>query len=116
MRSVLTAYSMYFNKIHKRRGTLFESSYKASLIDNDVYLWHVSRYIHLNPQDIGKDFSAYPYSSYAYYLGKKQAEWLNPEPILRMHSDELSDYPTFVKDYEAMRAELQQIKHALADA
>lgn len=116
MRSVLTAYSMYFNKIHKRRGTLFESSYKASQILDDAYLWHISRYIHLNPQDLGKDYSNYPYSSCGYYIGKKKAEWIRPERILGMYADENSSYIQFVNDYKSMRAELQQIKHELADS
>ncbi|MBI2588898.1 transposase [Candidatus Saccharibacteria bacterium] len=115
MRSMMTAYSRYFNKTHKRKGALFESSYKASLIDNEAYLWHISRYIHLNPQDLGSKYISYPYSSYAYYMGNKKAEWINPERILKMHGDELSDYASFVKDYESMRAELQQLKLYLAD-
>jgi len=116
MRSVMTAYSIYFNKSHKRRGVLFESSYKASLIQNDDYLWHISRYIHLNPQDIGEDYKTYLYSSYPYYIGLKHAEWINPKKILEMHNDELSNYADFVKDYKAMRAERQQLKHFLADS
>ena len=115
MRSVMTAYSMYFNKTHKRKGVLFESTYKASLINNKAYLWHVSRYIHLNPQDINKKYSSYPFSSYGYYIDKKNAEWLNPGRILAMHGYELSNYPDFVKDYEAIRAELKQLRSYLAN-
>lgn len=112
----MTSYSMYFNKKYKRRGRLFESTYKAIPIDTDAYLWHISRYIHLNPQDLGIDYSSYPFSSYDYYLGRKQAEWINPKKILDMHADEHNDYSTFVKDYRPTRAELQQIKHILANS
>ncbi|MBI2591928.1 transposase [Candidatus Saccharibacteria bacterium] len=52
MCSILTAYGLYFNRVHKGRGRLFESTYEASLINDEAYLWHISRYIHLNPQDI----------------------------------------------------------------
>jgi putative transposase len=116
MRSVITSYSLAFNKRHKRRGRLFESTYKASLIDDESYLWHISRYIHLNPQDLGLDYKSYPYSSYAYYLGKKDAEWINPKRILKMHADWLNSYPAFVDDYKEMRAEIKQIKIFLADS
>jgi hypothetical protein len=112
----MTAYSTYFNKTHKRRGVLFESSYKAKLIDDDSYLWHISRYIHLNPQDIKEDYSKYRYSSLPYYLGNKQAEWINPKRILDMHSDNLASYAVFVKDYEAMRAEIKQQQYSLANS
>ena len=116
MRSVLTAYGMYFNRVHARKGVLFESSYKASLITQEPYLWHISRYIHLNPQDIGQKWDSYPYSSYLYYVGKKKAEWINPRRILDVHNEGLSDYPSFVRDYESMRAEIQQLKHLLANS
>lgn len=115
MHRVMTSYSMYFNKRYKRKGVLFQNTYKASLINDDAYLWHISRYIHLNPQDLNKEFSTYSFSSYPYYLGQKQAEWLNPDKVLALHKHGLSDYADFVKDYEAMRAELQQLKHLLAD-
>ena len=48
MTSVLTAYTMYFNKRHKRRGPLFESTFKAVIVLEDTQLMHITRYIHLN--------------------------------------------------------------------
>lgn len=115
MRRSMTAYSMYFNKRHKRRGVLFESSYKAKMIDDEAYLWHISRYIHLNPQDIGADFRTYPNSSYGYYIGDKTADWLSPERILLMHADSQNDYRKFVADYRHRRVELQKLKKLLAE-
>lgn len=115
MLRAMTAYSMYFNKKYKRKGVLFRDSYKASLISDDAYLWHISRYIHLNPQDIGSQYTTYPYSSYAYYCGKKQAEWINPARILDLHDNNTRSYEKFVKDYEDRRAEIKQIEHLLAD-
>lgn len=61
------------------------------------------------------DYLKYPYSSYRYYVGHKQAEWINPGPILDMHNEVLINYPEFVKDYELTRAELQKLKSSLAD-
>ncbi len=116
MRSLTTAYSLYFNKTHQRKGSLFETTYKAKFIADEPYLWHISRYIHLNPQDIGTKYNLYPYSSYPYYIARKKAEWLKPRRILDMHGDELSSYPDFVKDYEAMRSELHTLKKHLANS
>ena len=45
MRSIGTAYSMYFNKRYERSGTLFQGRYKAKAIDSDAYWQHISRYI-----------------------------------------------------------------------
>lgn len=49
MAKLCTAYSMYFNKRHKRVGKLFEGSFRSSHVDNDNYLKYIFSYIHLNP-------------------------------------------------------------------
>lgn len=111
MLSLGTAYTMYFNKKYKRRGPLFENHYRASLINNDVYLQHISRYIHLNPID----YADWLHSSLGYYLGRIQAgEWLNTEPVLELF-DSVQQYRSFVTDYGSMQRELEMIKHELAD-
>ncbi len=115
MRCVMTAYSMYFNKRRKRVGSLFQNTYKASLITHDAYLWHISRYIHLNPQDIGANFVDYAHSSYQYYLGQKEAEWLHSEKIMDLFDSNPRKYASFVKEYEARRKDLQLLKGALAN-
>jgi len=112
-RSVMTAYTMYFNKKYKRTGGLYEGAFLASPIDNDMYLWHVSRYIHLNPLDIGKDFRQYPYSSIKYFTGERNAEWLNSNRLIKTDKDR-EEYVEFVADYQTMNAELDHLKHILA--
>lgn len=42
MKSIMVAYSAYFNRTYKRTGSLFESRFKASLITSDNYLLHIS--------------------------------------------------------------------------
>jgi len=81
MKSVSTRYSMYFNKAHTRVGPLFQGVYKAVLIENDNYLLHLSRYIHLNPKETFINL-ANAYSSYGDYIGIKKTPWVNPKPVL----------------------------------
>lgn len=81
MRSVITRYSMYFNKRYKRVGKLFQGHYKACLVDNEKYLLHLSRYIHLNPLEDGSKLQD-SYSSYKNYLGLTKTEWVKPKMIL----------------------------------
>jgi putative transposase len=81
MRSVITRYSMYFNKKYKRVGKLFQGHYKACLVNDDEYLLHLSRYIHLNPLEFGNNI-ANNYSSYQNYLGLAKTKWVKPELIL----------------------------------
>lgn len=112
MQSLCTSYSMYFNKKYKRVGTLFQGPYKAVSVHEDIYLLHLTRYIHLNPLDLSLTGSRpvrpveYPYSSYAYYLGKKQAEWVHPQPVLdffqtnkRTSLRDFLSYESFVEDF-----------------
>lgn len=49
MQKLFTGYTMYFNKKYERTGALFESSFKAKLVDTDEYLKYLFAYIHLNP-------------------------------------------------------------------
>ena len=102
MRSLATKYSMYFNKRYNRVGSLFQGPYKAVLIENDEYILHLSRYIHLNPV---KDSPLHVYSSYADYLGKRKTNWIKKEIILSYFKSsqknllEKLSYQSFVEDY-----------------
>ncbi len=109
MRSIMTSYSMYFNKKYGLSGALFETRYKASRISSDEYLLHISRYIHLNP----KDWMAYPHSSiHSYYLGAP--EWLQPAPVIELFGS-LPKYADFLNDYVGYKESLKDIKDELAN-
>lgn len=110
MRGVMTSYSRYFNQKYQRSGPLFESRYKASLITTDMYLQHISRYIHLNP----KDWRAYPYSSVFSYLGQRNEEWLQPQRVLELFTSR-EDYAQFMANYEDNKQALDELKHQLAN-
>lgn len=114
MQSVCTSYTGYFNKKYKRVGSLFQGRYKASHITSDGYYQHISRYIHLNPLDIKQGFEKYPYSSLPYYLGRQEAKWVRPQKVLSDFNDS-SDYLKFVRDYEAQKEILDQLKYELAN-
>lgn len=91
MKSLCTAYTMYFNKKYERVGHLFQSRYKASRISSDPHLLHISRYIHLNPTN----YKNYKYSSYHAYLGQKSYPWLNTDKILKLFPE--GDYTRYVE-------------------
>lgn len=110
MSRLLTNYVMYFNKRYKRVGRLFQSVYKAVLIDSDVQLLHLSRYIHLNPypeiiKDV-KNLKNYSFSSYGDYLGERNTKWIKTEEILSFFTKDKSrlgykfnNYKSFVEDF-----------------
>lgn len=106
MRSVATAYTMYFNLRHKGSGHLFQGIYKASRITNEPYLAHISRYIHMNP----KEYRAYLWSSLPEFLGARTSYWLHSELIQSMTP---TTYEQFLKDYESEKDILEAIKERL---
>lgn len=99
MSSLMTSYSMYFNRKYDRVGSLFQGRYKAALIENDGYYTHISRYIHLNPVDIARSYQTYPYSSYANYVANSGPEWLSHSVVLEMFKTS-EDYKQFVDEYK----------------
>jgi putative transposase len=107
-----TAYTMYFNKKYGRRGPLYESNYKASIVLSDGYLQHISRYIHLNP----RYYREWRFSSYQTFTGEVQSpEWLSYERLFENIPIERADYAAFVSDYEANKRAIDDLKHQLAD-
>ena len=118
LRRVCTSYSGYFNKKYDRVGTLFQSIYKAIDIDNENYLLHLSRYIHLNPLELAADAEVgplqrsdllrnYEWSSYPEYIDVRKTEWLKTELILSYFKSEkakdvsikdFNSYQSFVED------------------
>lgn len=106
MRRLLTSYVMYFNKKYDRVGALFQGAYKAAFIQQDTYLLHLSRYIHLNSRKLNSNISFTDFSSYPYYLGWKQASWVKPQEILhyfktaqKNNLKDILSYQSFVEDY-----------------
>ncbi|CAN5667464.1 hypothetical protein BH23PAT2_BH23PAT2_00780 [soil metagenome] len=112
MRSTMTSYSRYFNLKYKRSGSVFESTYKASRVDQQSYLEHISRYIHLNP----RYYKTYPYSSIKHFTNNQTnlPEWLQPRRVLELF-DSKEEYKKFMVDYEAHKQMLDEIKYELAD-
>jgi REP element-mobilizing transposase RayT len=66
-------------------GHFFERRYHATLVDTDVYLKALVRYIHLNPVEAGlcADPAEYRWSSHHEYLGDRQGSWITTDFVLR---------------------------------
>ena len=65
-----TSYVKAVNKQQKRVGPLYQGPFKAKLVDNDTYLAHLTRYIHLNPvyANLVGHPADWPYYSYTEYV------------------------------------------------
>ena len=96
MQRFQTAYTVYYNRRHRRSGHLMQGRFGASIVDEDRYILKLSRYVHLNPVFVranrGKPeaeriaiLREYRWSSYRGYIGKAKGEdFVNYEPILSM--------------------------------
>lgn len=110
MRRVITGYVMYFNNRYARVGALFQGRYKAAHVNADAYLHHISRYIHMNPEN----YNEYAYSSYPYYLNtKKTPSWLRTTKILELFDGSVG-YQAFVDEYIESKQELSVLKWQIA--
>src|SRR3989344_1670497 len=113
MQKLSTAYSMYFNEMHKRTGGLFEGKFKSKHMETDRQLKYNFSYIHLNPVKLIDSkwkesgiknlrgtleyLDSYPYSSFLDYSGKNRSE----QKILN-----LSSFPNYFPTKNSFRKEI----------
>ena len=83
LQSLLTGYARRFNKIHHRRGHLFEGRYKAIVCDRDSYLLELVRYIHLNPvrASLVNQPGKWQWTGHSEYLGKEKRGLIDSGPV-----------------------------------
>jgi REP element-mobilizing transposase RayT len=101
-----TSYAKYFNLKYDLVGSIFQSRFKAKLIDTEEYLVYLSRYIHLNPfsdsnprgRNVNIDFQVHEWSSLPVYLDLKQDNFVDKEFLLGFFSrkNPVRDYRDFI--------------------
>jgi REP element-mobilizing transposase RayT len=76
MQKLGTGYTMYFNNKLKRKGSLFQGTFKSVYVDSNEYLLHLSVYINLNDSvhQLGGLTSKLSKTSFGVYEGE-----LNPK-------------------------------------
>lgn len=122
MQKLTTGYTMYFNKVNKRVGPLFQGRFKARHVDRDEYLKYLFAYIHLNPvklidpewkqngisdKEAAKSYlKDYQFSSYADLTGEIRPERaiLTPEAF-PSYFDTPQHFDTFIEDWLAFKDE-----------
>ena len=87
MNQVLRDYAMYFNRISRRRGSVFQRRYGAFLIQQDVYYKQLTKYIFYNPVKarLVKHPDEYKWSSLWYIMRRyKSIQWFDPKVSLSL--------------------------------
>ncbi len=82
MKTLAARATRYRNKLEGRSGTLWESRYKSSPVQTDLYLLACIRYIELNPVRAAmvSDPNSYLWSSYRQRVGVDGDNWIDYDP------------------------------------
>jgi len=77
MHNLSSKYTKTYNSRYGKKGHLFRSRFKSTLIEKDEYLLRLTRYIHCLPDDSGllDQLADYPYSSYPSYLSSTPSSY-----------------------------------------
>jgi len=114
MQPFALSYTHAINKRYTRAGALFQGRFKAIHVDQDRYLLHLSRYIHLNPVAAGlvRWPEGWEFSSYPEFIGLRNGILPKPDIVL---SQFLSPdaYRQFVEAY--VESDKKIIEHLMLD-
>lgn len=100
LRSLCTRYSMYFNKKYKRVGPLLQGPYRSIAVNEENYLLHLSKYIHLNPYKYFDNLED-AFSSYGEYIGLRKTDWVKSNVILQYFDNAKLDFLKGVNTYKS---------------
>jgi putative transposase len=108
LQRLFNSYSQAFNLQNKRKGTLFEGRAKSKMIFENDYLFHLTRYIHLNPVRAG--LVAKPeewiFSNYREFTGSRKGLLFDAE-FLETQFGTPQEYQAFVEAEIPMEIERQ---------
>jgi len=77
-------YAQYFNRKYEKQGHVFQGRFRSIIVEGEVYLKRLLRYIHLNPVEAGlKEYPVdYRWSSHRSYMNMDSFVWLTKQRIL----------------------------------
>ena len=104
MQWLAQTYASAVNRRHNRAGHLFQGRFKSAVVDKDVYVQALTRYVHLNPvrAKLVEHPGDYKWSSYRAYLGvTRSPAWLETKETLMLFGSVMEsarrDYRRFVE-------------------
>lgn len=100
MQRFCISYTKAMNKRYERVGGLYQGVFRAKHVDEDKYLMHLSRYIHLNPVFAGlvERPQDWEFSSYPEYVGMREGRLPRPKIVLSQFGSGKA-YQAFVESY-----------------
>ncbi len=111
VQSLNNAFVQGINKQLKRKGTLYEGRTQTKLIQDEDYLMHVCRYIHLNPikHNLVKNISDWEFSNFQTCINGENDELTEMNFIVELFGSRDS-YKEFVEDYIPIMEEKSTMK------
>jgi putative transposase len=120
MRQFNGVYTQRFNQGHNRVGHVFQGRYKAILVQKEVYLLELSRYVVLNPvrAHVVRTARDWVWSNYRATAGMAPApEWLDTEGTLAAFGEQKQDaqsaYRRFVAEGKNQPSPWQNLKNQI---
>ena len=103
MQRLLCGYAQWFNRRHERAGRLFQNRYKSKLVQTELYLARLVRYIHGNPVRAGivtaDDLSSYRWTGHAVLMGRRRGAWQDTDTVLSYFGDSDEEARESLEEY-----------------
>src|SRR5262249_20101402 len=87
----LSAYANAWARRHRFSGHVFQGRHRTELVEDESYLWTVTRYVHLNPvrARLVQQPADWRWSSYAGYArDRARLDWVAYDDLLNAWADE----------------------------
>ncbi len=91
MQVFLSSYANAWARSHRHGGHLFQGRYRTELVEDETYLWVLTRYVHLNPVRAGLVDApqAWPWSSCpGYFRRRDRRDWVAYDELLKAWAGE----------------------------
>jgi len=114
IRSTFQSYVQAINRAYDRSGRLFEKQGDGKEVDDEGYLMHVCRYIHLNPLEAGivKRLEDWRYSNYPEFIGVRHRH-LYENSLVNKWFESGKEYRQFVMEYFEEKNRYKEIEKYL---
>jgi putative transposase len=116
VRVLFNSYVQAYNTWWGRRGPLFEGRFHHVLVQEDVYLLHLCRYIHLNPVEAGlvSSLEDWRFSNFLEWVSQEE-DGLGEVGFLSDYFPHPEEYRRFIEDYQVSREVERGVKRYLLD-
>jgi putative transposase len=116
VKKISNSFAHYYSQRYESSGHVFQGNFKASYIEDDEQLLHVSRYIHLNPYTsfLVDDPKKFQSSSLSAYLLPNSSEIVDTSIILGIIGSS-KNYEIFIENQKNYQRKLKIIKHLCLD-